>query len=383
MLWNKNKNVCLRHTRATGPSVKQANLCTGSTGGKIFYQIEQKTPRETKTLDLARSRDLFLFLFRGLILFRKTETEKTKTQMIFEIFIDLTARFLWNLPQNEKKGMRLMYHIEQMFFYFKDHFPSYKVSYQLEMKQEEVNLTDFLQEFSLWLNEVSGFPLSHFYQMWENYIEVYKKEIPVAGALIFRPGTLDSFEVLCVLGTESQKWGFPKGKCNQYESLYDCAKREVMEETGWTALYLITHSKERNLHERLPQRRNFSKPARPKSLAIKRKELTVYYLDLHKGAIPNGKPITPTRIYLLYYPTLKQLFSPSADQWLKPDGREVSEVAWLQWNSLKTMPTVIFQLRKHFHLLSKAMKEVCKCSLSTHQYRRDFFFPFFASQIKL
>jgi 8-oxo-dGTP pyrophosphatase MutT (NUDIX family) len=40
--------------------------------------------------------------------------------------------------------------------------------------------------------------------------------------------------ILCVRGRQTGKWSFPKGHPNMGESAYECAKREVYEETGVT-----------------------------------------------------------------------------------------------------------------------------------------------------
>jgi 8-oxo-dGTP pyrophosphatase MutT (NUDIX family) len=40
--------------------------------------------------------------------------------------------------------------------------------------------------------------------------------------------------ILCVRGRRTGKWSFPKGHPNMGESAYECAKREVYEETGVT-----------------------------------------------------------------------------------------------------------------------------------------------------
>ena len=42
----------------------------------------------------------------------------------------------------------------------------------------------------------------------------------------------DIILILCVLGRESGKWGFPKGSFKENESLEECACRELKEETG-------------------------------------------------------------------------------------------------------------------------------------------------------
>jgi 8-oxo-dGTP pyrophosphatase MutT (NUDIX family) len=39
-------------------------------------------------------------------------------------------------------------------------------------------------------------------------------------------------EVLLVRGRLSKKWSFPKGHCKRQETDFECAKRELLEETG-------------------------------------------------------------------------------------------------------------------------------------------------------
>ncbi|ODV93690.1 hypothetical protein PACTADRAFT_46118, partial [Pachysolen tannophilus NRRL Y-2460] len=58
----------------------------------------------------------------------------------------------------------------------------------------------------------------------------YKSTIPVRGAALFNE-ELD--KVLLVKGTESNSWGFPRGKISKEEKDVDCAIREILEETGF------------------------------------------------------------------------------------------------------------------------------------------------------
>jgi 8-oxo-dGTP pyrophosphatase MutT (NUDIX family) len=50
-----------------------------------------------------------------------------------------------------------------------------------------------------------------------------------AGAIIF---TKNKQNVVIVRNKTNKKWGFPKGHGNPGETIYDCAFREVYEETG-------------------------------------------------------------------------------------------------------------------------------------------------------
>ncbi|KAJ2384755.1 mRNA-decapping enzyme subunit 2, partial [Coemansia sp. RSA 2603] len=66
----------------------------------------------------------------------------------------------------------------------------------------------------------------------------YKFKVPVCGAIILNP-TLN--KVLLVKGWSSRSsWGFPRGKINKDEPKWQCAQREVIEETGFDILpYLV------------------------------------------------------------------------------------------------------------------------------------------------
>ena len=50
-----------------------------------------------------------------------------------------------------------------------------------------------------------------------------------AGCILFDDSTQ---KVLCVCNRASQKWGFPKGHQEKYESIRECALRELREETS-------------------------------------------------------------------------------------------------------------------------------------------------------
>lgn len=69
------------------------------------------------------------------------------------------------------------------------------------------------------------------------------KKVSQCGIILFNK---DMKEVLLVYQTASQKWGFPKGHMTQEETYnkayYNCAKRELFEETGIN-LRNLKHSK--------------------------------------------------------------------------------------------------------------------------------------------
>jgi 8-oxo-dGTP diphosphatase len=61
---------------------------------------------------------------------------------------------------------------------------------------------------------------------------VTKNEIRAAGGVIWRSGAGSATEVLLVHRPRYDDWSLPKGKCEPGESFEDCARREVLEETG-------------------------------------------------------------------------------------------------------------------------------------------------------
>jgi 8-oxo-dGTP pyrophosphatase MutT (NUDIX family) len=56
--------------------------------------------------------------------------------------------------------------------------------------------------------------------------------VRAAGGVVYRPGEAGEHEVLLVHRPRYDDWSFPKGKAEPGESDEDCARREVVEETG-------------------------------------------------------------------------------------------------------------------------------------------------------
>jgi 8-oxo-dGTP pyrophosphatase MutT (NUDIX family) len=56
--------------------------------------------------------------------------------------------------------------------------------------------------------------------------------VRAAGGVVYRPGEDGEPEVLLIHRPRYDDWSFPKGKAEPGESDEDCARREVVEETG-------------------------------------------------------------------------------------------------------------------------------------------------------
>lgn len=78
----------------------------------------------------------------------------------------------------------------------------------------------------LWKREVSKMP-SAFQSYKPRHMKVY-------GTILIN----ENGDILLVRGRLSKKWSFPKGHCKHSETDLECAKRELLEETGLT---LDTH----------------------------------------------------------------------------------------------------------------------------------------------
>lgn len=54
-----------------------------------------------------------------------------------------------------------------------------------------------------------------------------------AGGILLRPAGRERFEVACIHRPGRDDWSLPKGKLEPGESFEECARREVLEETGY------------------------------------------------------------------------------------------------------------------------------------------------------
>ena len=313
------------------------------------------------------------------------------------LFIDLSSRFYINIPLSEQQGVRLMYHIEQMYFFIYDQLSILILKYNLEeiKWKENFNLQFFIDEFKKWFCQMNNptFSLEKFSNLWEEYIEIYKKKIPISAILLYKKNQKekDNLLILMIEGKESRKWGLPKGKRNENETWYECACREMIEETGYNGLTILNKKLKIELKEKpIPLNElnfNFNRsisrdyhsyPRRPKTLVNcgkKENKNEIFYMDLHelknshlKNLVleSNGNKLeNPTRVYFLSYDWIMEKIKKEAPSLLHllqedfvGDEKEVSQIEWKNWKSLykNHKLALTWQIKKHYLILNKALQ---------------------------
>lgn len=140
------------------------------------------------------------------------------------ILEDLCSRFLINIPEEERKDIvRLCFQIETAHWFYVDF---YRQEHPELPPRGLKDFTKIIFEQFPFLNK-SGEDIDEVFENWKKY----KYSVPVYGAILLNQN-LDK----CVLVQpfmSRTSWGFPKGKVNKDESAFDCARREVLEETGF------------------------------------------------------------------------------------------------------------------------------------------------------
>lgn len=145
-----------------------------------------------------------------------------------DILDDLCCRFVINVPEEERKDMnRIFFQIENAHWFYIDfyskNFPNRKPCALREFAQQVFNHIPFLQPFSGNLDAI--------FEEWKEY----KFCVPTFGAILLD----EELSHILLVQNYRSSWGFPKGKVNKDEPPYQCAIREVYEETGFDIAHLI------------------------------------------------------------------------------------------------------------------------------------------------
>ncbi|KAJ1721038.1 mRNA-decapping enzyme subunit 2 [Coemansia erecta] len=148
-----------------------------------------------------------------------------------EVLDDLASRFIINVPEEELQEIeRICFQIEQAHWFYEDFVREENHSLpSMTLKTFAARMFKHCPLLSQWAHNSEA--------AYQTFLD-YKFKVPVCGAIVLNP-TLD--KVLLVKGWSSRSsWGFPRGKINKDEPEWQCAQREVIEETGFDILpYLV------------------------------------------------------------------------------------------------------------------------------------------------
>ncbi|KAJ1943886.1 mRNA-decapping enzyme subunit 2 [Kickxella alabastrina] len=144
-----------------------------------------------------------------------------------EVLDDLASRFIINVPEEELQEIeRICFQIEQAHWFYEDFVREKNRSMpSMSLKTFAARMFKHCPLLSQWAHDAEA--------AYQTFLD-YKFKVPVCGAIILNP-ELD--KVLLVKGWSSRSsWGFPRGKINKDEPEWQCAQREVIEETGFDIL---------------------------------------------------------------------------------------------------------------------------------------------------
>uniref|UniRef100_A0A3P8T9A9 m7GpppN-mRNA hydrolase n=1 Tax=Amphiprion percula TaxID=161767 RepID=A0A3P8T9A9_AMPPE len=144
-----------------------------------------------------------------------TNMETKRVEIPSGVLDDLCSRFILHIPSEERdNAIRLCFQIELAHWFYLD------FCMQNTPGAPHCGIRDFAKA-------AHGEDVQKVLEQWKEY----KMGVPTYGAIILD----ESLEnVLLVQGYLAKSgWGFPKGKVNEDEAPYDCAVREVLEETGF------------------------------------------------------------------------------------------------------------------------------------------------------
>jgi 8-oxo-dGTP pyrophosphatase MutT (NUDIX family) len=197
----------------------------------------------------------------------KKRNDSKNVMSLDDAMADLASRFVVNCPTEEQESInRCMWQVEAAHWFYDD------VVRRHQHGLPFLNFKDFTMAFlkacpSLNLDDES---ISRAL----NLFAKYKRRVPVCGAIM-----LNAAMTKCVLVKAWGKcsaWSFPKGKINQDESKFECALREVEEETGYDCREQANHDQHIELLVRQQQMRLYIAPGVPEDVVFKtqtRKEI--------------------------------------------------------------------------------------------------------------
>ncbi|XP_055337469.1 m7GpppN-mRNA hydrolase-like [Paramacrobiotus metropolitanus] len=145
------------------------------------------------------------------------------------ILDDSLMRFLLELDSEEMKDfVRVFFKIEEAHWFYLDHYcdnnPLLPRVGTREFCEIACRHVPFLHKFVEYLDD--------HWKAWKQY----KANIPTAGAILLD----ETLDYVLVLENFNRRFGFPKGKKNNNETMQECAVREVLEETGYDISDKIT-----------------------------------------------------------------------------------------------------------------------------------------------
>lgn len=166
--------------------------------------------------------------------------ETKRVEIPSSVLDDLCSRFILHIPSEERdNAIRVCFQIELAHWFYLD------FCMQNTPGAPHCGIRDFAKAvfhhcpFLL----PHGEDVQKVLEQWKEY----KMGVPTHGAIILDE-TLEN--VLLVQGYLAKSgWGFPKGKVNEDEAPYDCAVREVLEETGFDIKNRI--SKDRYIEQKI------------------------------------------------------------------------------------------------------------------------------------
>eukprot|EP00455_Lapot_gusevi_P004620 TRINITY_DN11908_c0_g1_i2.p1 TRINITY_DN11908_c0_g1~~TRINITY_DN11908_c0_g1_i2.p1 ORF type:complete len:512 (+),score=26.79 TRINITY_DN11908_c0_g1_i2:48-1583(+) len=153
----------------------------------------------------------------------KSFSNARNTEALDDVFNDLASRFLVNLPDEELQSFeRLFFQLEQAHWNYDDFY-----------RPQNPELPEFdLKSFCFHFFQYHPVFESHresFDDYFSNFRD-YVSQVPACGGILLEPSMT---KCLLVSNYKGSSWSFPRGKINKEESEFECAIREVYEETGF------------------------------------------------------------------------------------------------------------------------------------------------------